>query len=1181
MSKREQLQHAIATLDTQRILLGNTVVDTTLAALREQLAALESGGPRQSIQRTAQRKQVTILFANVTGFANVAHAVPDTNMLDVMNLLWQQLDKAITNQGGKIDKHIGDAVMGLFGVPIAREDDPERAIRAALAMRAALSEFVNDLNAQVNSFRPSRSLSNQTNENLIPDLQLRIGINTGPVLLGGVGSRDEYTVIGDAVNVASRLERAAPAGGILISHETYLLVRGIFNTEPLGPVIIRGKSDPVQVYLALGAKPRRSLLSSRGVEGVETRMVGRDEEMALLQNGLQTAVSTGRGQIITIAGEAGVGKSRLIQEFNDWVQAQPEEIPLFKGQTDQRMSQQPYSLIRNMLSAHFDIQDSDSSRRVAEKLVRGMHQLSGWSLEDTRIRARTIGQLIGLDLTSRRQIAVAPTESPQVRNRAYGYLIDFFKQITANTPATLLFLEDVHWADDASLDLIDRLVDVCRNAPLLIFSLTRPSLFERRTQWGKLEADGNGKTAVSQTTLHLQPLTEAESRQLVTDILRKLPKIPVDLCNLVVKRAEGNPFYVEELIKVFIEDGLILAGKDTWQIQATPLDNIRVPSTLTGVLQARLDRLSELERTTLQRAAVIGRTFWDSAVIHMNSLADDPLHASETIAALQALEKREMIFKRHTSIFTGTQTYYFKHAILREVTYESVLLRDRPIFHKQVADWLAEQSGERIAEYAGLVAEHYQLAGEKSKAAELYEMAAVRAQDMSNPEGAIEYYGQALFLLAEQSHDAARQMRLQRRLGTLLQMQARLVEAAQTYMTMRYTAEMDGDLTAQAHAWNGLARVYLKQADFAAMLEDATQAEQVAWLVNAEDELAHALLNKGEAHLYLGDTELAAAAANRALSIGDAQHDMPVITQSLSLLSRIYIESGRHNRALLYLEEMGDQLDLQDLDPETIVLNRTEQARLFCQLGQYDQAAHELISILSLYRELDDQSGIAATLNQMGELAHLRGNPTGAIPLYKEALAIVEAIGDRYAGLFYRTNLGAALTENATRREQFETAETTLQKVISLSEDVARVVNWLEKPKVYRYLAQAYLGQGKLEEALAAAQCVLSSLAYVGQGRVSGAIWRILGQIADQWSPSGLPLTIENQEYDAPACFAESSRQLRRHSGNASTKREEALTMWAWAAYASRQGDVDRSQALQGQAQAIAAQLAFELPASF
>ncbi|MEJ2748121.1 MAG: adenylate/guanylate cyclase domain-containing protein [Anaerolineae bacterium] len=750
MTDRERIQHAIDVIADQRILLGDAVVNTTLAALNEQLTGLDIKDGQSDQHRAAQRKQITILFANVSGFNSIAQSAPDTNILDIMNLLWQRMDKAITNQGGMIDKHIGDAVMGLFGVPIAREDDPIRAITAALAMRAILSDFINELQGLTSHYDNLAELT---------PLQLRIGINTGPVLLGGVGTGDEYTVIGDAVNVASRLERAAPAGGILISHDTHLLVRGVFETEPLGPVTIRGKSDPLQIHLVLGAKPRRSFLTGRGVEGVETQMVGRDVEMDLLQRALQTAVSNKTGQVITIVGDAGVGKSRLLQEYNEWVLAQPQEFPTFKGQAEQRMSQQPYAFFRNILASYFDIQDSDPSRVVEDKLITGIQQLSQLSTEEAQVRAQTIGQLIGLNLSNSFQYPVAPTEVPQIRTRAYGYLRTIFQEAVANAPATLMFLEDLHWADSASLDLLTYLATICREAPLIFFCLTRPSLFEEREGWMKERV---GETAVPQTTLHLTPLTEAESRQLVADILRKLPDPPTELCNLVVQRAEGNPFYVEELIKVFIEDGIILVEDDKWQLRSTQLNSIRIPSTLTGVLQARLDRLSELERATLQRAAVIGRQFWDSAVIYMNGLANDPLHGSETVAALQALEKRELIFKRHSSIFTGTQTYYFKHAILREVTYEGVLLRDRPIFHQQAADWLAEQSGERIAEYAGFIAEHYELAGEKPQAAELYEMAAQHAQKMSDPDRAITYYGKALFLLTEKAHDTAWQVRLQK-----------------------------------------------------------------------------------------------------------------------------------------------------------------------------------------------------------------------------------------------------------------------------------------------------------------------------------------------------------------------------------------------------------------------------------
>lgn len=1158
MTQLETIQRAIQAISSMRIVLGDPVVNITLEALNEQLTDLESNHDQPAHHRTAQRKQITILFANVAGFHSLAQAIPDTNMLDIMNLLWQRLDKAITNQGGTIDKHIGDAVMGLFGVPAAREDDPARAIQAALAMRAALSEFANEISTLAHKL----SDGSQTNTGPL-HLQLRIGINTGLVLLGGVGSGDEYTVIGDAVNVASRLERTAPAGGILISHDTYQLVRGVFETEPLGPVSIKGKSDPVQVYLVLGPRPRRSLLTGRGVEGVKTQMVGRDKEMALLQNAMETAVTIQTGQVITIIGEAGVGKSRLVQEFSDWIVNQKLEIPMFRGQSEQHTNQQPYALIRNMLSAHFDIQDSDPTHIVEKKLVQGIQQLTQTPAPYLQARAQTIGQLIGLNLGDKSQQPVSPTESPQIHARAYGYLRDIFKQTAAASPAALMILEDLHWADKSSLELINYLADISRDMPLLICRLTRPVHFDEGIE--SLVAD----TAVSQSTLHLTPLSADESRQLVHDILHKLPEIPADLSNLIVERAEGNPFYLEELIKAFIEDGIILAGEKKWQIKSTQLDNIRIPTTLTGVLQARLDRLSELERATLQRAAVIGRQFWDSAVIQMNELAADPLHASETIAALQALEKREMIFKRHTSVFSSTQTYSFKHALLREVTYEGVLLRDRPIFHHQAADWLAKQSGDRIAEYAGLIAEHYELAGEKPLAAQLYETAAIRAQGMADPERAITYFGKALFLLIEKAHDTNWQLRLQKQLGTLLQMQGRLVEAAQTYMTMRYTAEIDGDLTAQAHAWNGLARVRQYQSKFDTMLAAATQAEQVAWLVDDEEELAQALLLKSEAHLHLGDTELASAAANRALAISHRHHDLTAIMQSLAQLCQIYIESGRINRAAIYLEELGDQLDLQDLPPQTIAFNKAAQGRLYCALEQYDKSGLALIAALDLYRELDDQADIAATLNQLAELARLRGTPAGAIPLYQDALTIAGAIGDAYAALTYRTNLAAALLDAG----KYDAALANLQQTLALAENVSQVVSWIDRHEAYLHLAQAHLQQGDAAAALAAAQKALDMMPRLRHTAVSGAVWRTLGQIAIQ---SGRAVAVAGEMCTAVTCFEKSLQQLQAQPGGVGVKREQVLTLRAWAAYAAQHGDEPRAVDLRAQANTLAAQLGLE-----
>ena len=266
MSEHEQLEKAIAAIEAQRAILGNEVVDIALASMREKLAALESRREPQ------QRKQVTVLFADVSGFTAMAETMDHEEVSGVINSLWSRVDKAILEQGGRIDKHIGDAVMALFGTPIAQEDDPERALRAALKIQSEITAWKKEFDDPLSN-QPSRA----------QNIQLRIGINTGPALLGTVGTTGEYTAIGDTVNLASRLEHAAPLGGILTSHDTYRHVGGVFDVTALEPISVKGKSEPVQVYRVNGIKPRSFRVTTRGVEGIETRTVGREPELEIMK----------------------------------------------------------------------------------------------------------------------------------------------------------------------------------------------------------------------------------------------------------------------------------------------------------------------------------------------------------------------------------------------------------------------------------------------------------------------------------------------------------------------------------------------------------------------------------------------------------------------------------------------------------------------------------------------------------------------------------------------------------------------------------------------------------------------------------------------------------------------------------------------------------------------------------
>lgn len=1167
MADRTQIQKAIAAIESRRAILGDSVTNTTLAALQELAQRPASRTPDVAPSRDAQRKQITVIFAKVTGFTSVTGGAQETAVLNLINALWRRLDGAITQQGGVIDKHLGDAIMGLFGVPIAHEDDPEQAVRAALQMRAILSDFVTELKSSLDEEILAQ----------LPDLQslrLSVGINTGPAMLGRVGDSDEYTVIGDTVNVASRLERAAPPGGILISHDTFLLVRDTFNVEPLGPVPIKGRTEPIQVYLTLGVKPRIFYGVGRGVEGVETRMIGRDTEIAGLKATLQLAISNRTGRAITVIGEAGLGKSRLMHEFILWAKSLPEPVQELKGRTYQHMRQIPYALFRNLLSTFFGIQDNDPASVARQKLIQGMEQHQPGDTEDARQRAFTIAQLLGLDLgpTAVPETATANTDedaTPQLRDLAYQYISDLLQRITANAPATLLFLEDLHWADEGSLELLEHLLPLCRQMPLLLIMLARPvdiSLDSDHplARHARLMGQPGGTQAI-----HLQSLNESQSRELVLEILRKVPEIPADLSDLIVSRAEGNPLYVEEMIKILIEDGVIIAGQDEWQVRRNQIPSARVPPHINGVLQARLDRLSELERATLQRAAVVGRLFWDSAVIHMNETAVPSTMPSETHAALQALEKREMIFKRQVSGFAGSQAYVFKHAILHQVAYESVLLRFRPGYHKQAGDWLAEQSGDRVAENAGLIAEHYEMAGERTAAAELYEMAAQRAHHAYDPELAIDYYRKALSLLADQSHYAEWLLRLQEELGKLLQMRARLVEAAQVFMTMRFTAEEDGDLGAQARAWNGLAGIQYDQGKFRAMLESALQAEQVSWLIGAEMELIRALLRQGEAYLYLGDLPQAMAVIERALHLSDRQEEIVARTQSLYLLCLTCVRHGRYEDAQRGIYQLQQQLSLLLTLDELHAAAATHYAlgKLQNQLGQSDAATASLLAALKLFRNLDIQIETGWVLYQLGETARQRGNFHAAVPFYRQALSVANGIGFRYGRLEADAGMGRVLVNLGN----YDLAEEILQDVRQIAENEGLMAGWRRLPELYAFLALMHLGKKENDQAVQMARQAHDLALRLGDAEIIGLTWRTLGRVLTALPLNQQWVQVGDGRFDSAACFAQSLRVFEAlNGGGVASHRDQALTLWQWALFESANGQPELGERLQKRAKALA-----------
>jgi ABC-type oligopeptide transport system substrate-binding subunit/class 3 adenylate cyclase len=676
----------------------------------------------------SERRMVTILFSDVKGSTAMADHLDPEEVLEVMNGAFDVLIEPVTRHEGTLARLMGDAVLAFFGAPLAHEDDPERAVRAALEIVAGAHRYAQRLER----------------ERHLPGFNVRVGIHTGLVVAGEVGTdlRVEYTAMGDAANLAARMEQAAPPGSILITHDTYRHVRGLFDVQSQPLLAVEGKTEPVQTYLVQRAKPRAFRKPMRGVEGVETRMVGRESELKHLQEAFRTVMEDGELQVVTVCGEAGVGKSRLLHELDIWSELLPERFLYFKGRALQETQNLPYGLIRDLVSFRLQILDSDPPEVVRAKLEDGLAQAQGPG-EQSRSSAGHIGRLVGLGVAERLPAACAPDGAQQLRDQSLASLAGYFGGLAEQSPA-LILLEDLHWADDSSLDALNYIAQALKAKRVMIVCAARPSLFERRPHWGE------GQPFHSR--LVLEPLSRWDSRRLVAEILQKVDEVPQALRDLVVAGAEGNPFFIEELIRMLIEDGVVVTGEERWFVEAGRLAEIPVPPTLTAVLQARLDRLPAEERAVLQEASVVGRVFWDQAVarIHASSGGDASQKVEDHLAALRA---REMIFQRETSAFAGTQEYIFQHALLREITYESVLRRLRRAYHGVVADWLLEQAGARAGELTGLIADHLEMAGRTEQAVENLLHAGDQARSLYAHPEAVRAYMRALGLLKEMGDD--------------------------------------------------------------------------------------------------------------------------------------------------------------------------------------------------------------------------------------------------------------------------------------------------------------------------------------------------------------------------------------------------------------------------------------------
>ena len=936
----DALHHAILTLDDQRPLLGDAVVDAAIASMRERLAALEAAALDER-----RRKQVTILFGDIVGFTALSEGSDAEVVAQVVNALWESVDAAILAHDGRIDKHIGDAVVAVWGGAVAREDDPERAVRAALAMQTA-TEACCRLHH-------------------VP-LSLRVGVHTGPALTGAVGAGGETTVVGETVALADRVQRAAPPGGILISHATYRHVRGIFDVQPAARV-----AGLPAVYVVERAKPRAFRVAARGVEGIETRMVGREAELGALQAAFTAVVSERRPRLLVVVGEAGIGKSRLLYEFDNWVELRPEKAFYFKGRASAGAT--PFGLFHDLFANRFQILDSDPPETALAKFHAGFAldraEEDAGALADA---AAVVGQWLGFDFDSSPAVARL-RGSPEFGRAARAYLFRYFRARAAIAPLVIL-CEDLHWADSDSLDLIDTLYASLRDAapaPALIVATGRLSLLERRPGWG------SGDAGVRQ--LRLEVLSPAQAQNLVDEALQRVPQLPDRLRQRIADVSGGNPFYVEELVKMYIEQGVIVRGNTDdapWSVALDRLDAVHVPPTLVGLIQSRLDALPAAERRALQHAAVIGRVFWDSALEALAGVAGPP--------PLTTPLGRELIFRRLPSTFAGCEEFLFRHALVRDVAYETVLLSERRTLHARAARWLEAHAAERLDECLSVLAGHWDAANDAARAAAYLVRSAELALAAGNHGAASASLRRALELTAP----SAATLLL---LGEAAFMISDLPAAGDALEQALNLARATGDRAAEANSLYWYSRVATARGDFDTARVSLEEALPTAHAVGGMT-LARALEGLAGATGSRGDLPAAAALAKEALALAREGGDIVLEMRCLALLGTF--------------ARLGDDLDTAEarFDEARALAHRAgnleREATALLNLGdlayrreRYDDARAAAHAARDLFRDQGLPDAVAIAAGNLAQAELMLGERDAAVVDARQALAAARAAG--------------------------------------------------------------------------------------------------------------------------------------------------------------------------------------------
>ena len=953
-----------------------------------------------------ERKQVTVLFADVSGFTSIAERLDPEEVHQLMNRAFEFIMDEVHRYEGTINQFLGDGVMALFGAPIAHEDHAQRAVHAALGMHRVLHRYGAEL-------QRTRGIT----------FRVRMGLNTGLVVVGSIGDnlRMDYTAVGDTTNLAARMVNLAEPGQVVIAEDTHRIVSGYFVTRPLGAQVIKGKVVPVNAYEVVRTRGLRTRLEVGAERGL-TPFVGRESELSLLQERWAEA-RAGRGQVVGLMGEAGIGKSRLLWEFQRRLADGP--VTWLTGRCISYGKEMAYLPIIDLLKHNFQLEEGDDDPTIIAKIEGGMVALG----EELQPAIPHIKYLL----------SVPPGDDAVLRLDAQQRRLKLFEALRAmmlqggQRRALVLVVEDLHWIDRTSEEVLLHLVDSIPTARVLLLVTYRPGYenpFGERTYT---------------TRIGLRTLSDHDSLRLAAGMLA-MAEFPSELRDLIIRKAEGNPFFLEEMLKSLLEVGA-LKQRDGRYILTKPLSEIYVPNTIEDVIMARIDRLEDIPKRALQLAAVIGREFTVRLLERISDMQ------AQLERFLQDLKVLEFIYERS---FYPELVYMFKHALTHEVAYNSLLMLRRKELHRLVAIAIEDLYAERLPESYEMLAYHYERGEVWEKALEYLVKAGQKAQQAYANQEALDHYSRALDICERlgEAVEPATWIAIYTGKGAVHLLMSEFRASIEAHQRLLEIARQVRDRHKEAEALYQIGFGFLRAHEFEQALEFSHQAQALAAEIGNQTILAANLSVIAYVHAVTGKLDEARHGLEEALRVSREGGETGREGFTLNLLGQLHNWKGEYGQALRLQEQgltIGHAHDLQF----TLLWTLYGRSLTHGGRGEYAAALATLQEALALSDRLGEKLFKSRILNTFGWVYGELYNLEAAIRYNQEGAETSYTIGDPEIIRNAEINLG----DDYLLLGDLEQAKRYLEKVYR---DTQQRGQWGEEWMKWRYAQHLYHSLGEL-----------------------------------------------------------------------------------------------------------------------